>query len=112
MKNIFIQKNGMTLFEIVIATAIMGIIALGLLPLFASSMHFVTSAGERGKSVYDVKSKAEAALLQKNSDVSATGLVFEKNGAFWITAPGKVVTETDTLPNGTTVTIDVFQPTN
>ena len=57
MKN---RKRGITLVEIILAMAIIGILAVGFLPVFAFSMLQTSQSGQRTQALYDIKSVVEA----------------------------------------------------
>lgn len=112
MKTVINNNRGMTLIEIVIAIAILGIMSIGLLTMFTSSFKFIVNAGDRSEATFNTQSQAEQALNMKNSDPLAPGLqiVFPSDGSS-ITAPGDVIHKSHT-ENGATANVDIFQPTN
>ncbi len=110
MKLHITNNSGMTLLEIIIAIAILGIMSIGLLSMFTTSFKFIANAGNRSIATYDAKSLVESALNQKNTDSLAPGITIKFHDNSTITAPGKVLQKTHT-ENGATSDVYLFQPT-
>jgi prepilin-type N-terminal cleavage/methylation domain-containing protein len=56
------QHKGMTLVEVVVAIAIIGIIATAFVPLFASSVLQVFRSGDRSEALYDAQEYLAASI--------------------------------------------------
>lgn len=109
-KRILTNSKGMTLLEVLLAVAIMGIISMGVLTMFTSSFRFIVRAGDRSVATYEAKSDAEQALTQKNTDLGASGVVITFSDGTTVTGPGKIQQASETV-NGVTVDVPYLQPT-
>lgn len=103
------DNRGMTLLEIIIALAILGIIAVSILALFTSSFSFIAKAGNRSVATYDANAQVEQAIVEKDTTGSKIQIEFEDHST--IDAPGKLLHKT-AVENGVTVDIYYFQPKN
>lgn len=104
------NNKGMTLIEIIIAIALLGIVAIGMLVMLKSGFSFIARAGDISKRTYTAQTQVESALAQKNIDVSATNVVIKYHDGSEITSLGKVDNVT-VSGNGTPVIVKYFQPT-
>ncbi|MCD4712447.1 MAG: prepilin-type N-terminal cleavage/methylation domain-containing protein [Clostridiales bacterium] len=105
------MNRGMTLIEVIIAMAIIGIIAVGLIQMFTMSMIVISNAGKKTQSAYDAQKHAEHSLTSKYSntpDVDEELLL--TIGGTTIIAPGRKVKVESQLSNGEIINIEVFQP--
>lgn len=104
-------KWGMTLIEVIIAMAIIGIIAVGLIQMFTMSMIVISNAGKKTQSAYDAQKYAENTLAEKHSDAPEVDeeLVLTIGGTTTI-APGRKMKIESQLGNGKIINIEVFQP--
>lgn len=105
-----VNKNGFTLIEVIIAIAIMGIIAIGMLSLFSTGFAFIMRAGDKSEAGFNAHSQVEASLNQRNSDLipSNLKLTFSSDGTFK-TAEGNIETLSHTI-NKSEVIFYFFQP--
>lgn len=105
------KDKGMTLIEVIIAIAIIGIIALGILQMFTMSMVVISSAGKKTQSAYDAQSHSENTLNMNYSGVPLVDEELELTiGDTQIIAPGRKVEIDSQLGNGENVIIEIFQP--
>lgn len=75
--NLFKNNNGMTLIEILLAIALIGIIVVTFLPIVANSYINVINYGDRIKKMYETNGKLEEAIASKGIDVD--GIIFENS---------------------------------
>lgn len=76
------HKRGYTLVEVILALAILGILAAGLLPVFVSAFMQIVTAGERSETLHEAQNIAENAIYQGvegNSDQIT--FTFSNNGS-------------------------------
>lgn len=107
------EKNraGLTLLEIVVAMAILGIIVMATLAMFTSGFRLTTLSNWHNKSTFNSQMVTEQALFVKNTNPAATGIEFRFSDGTTINAPGEVRISNQTV-NGVTTGIWFFQPKN
>ncbi len=105
------KNKGLTLIEVIIAIAIIGIVALGILQMFTMSMVVISNAGKKTQSAYDAQSHAENTLNVNYNDAPAVDEELELTiGGAQIIAPGRKVEMDSQLGNGENIIIQIFQP--
>lgn len=76
--NLFKDNRGMTLIEVLLAIAIIGIIVVTFLPIITSSFINVVNSGNRSQSMYDSSGKIEEAIAKRESiDLEGEFLIFQ-----------------------------------
>ncbi len=104
------RRKGMTLIEVLVAMAIIGIVAISMLSLFSTGFSFIVRAGEKSETSFGTHKQIEVALNSKDVDVSPSNLVltFSSDNS---TIESKGNIEVFSLEIGKTSTsITVFQP--
>lgn len=105
------KSNAMTLVEIIMAMALIGIITISIMTLLTSGFTQITSSGERAKALFQAQAQIESDINdigQSASDASETLTL--KIDDTEIIVPGKVKSVNTALPNGRSVQIEIFQP--
>lgn len=64
------NKKGVTLIEIIISLAILGIIVVSLLAMFSTGFTFIARAGQRSEATFDNITQVEDVLKERNSTTS------------------------------------------
>jgi prepilin-type N-terminal cleavage/methylation domain-containing protein len=67
-----LNRSGLTLIEIIISLAILGIIAVSLLTIFSSSFKFIFNAGRKSVATYGAQQNIEQVIAYDNSGNSGT----------------------------------------
>lgn len=71
------NHSGMTLVEIIVALAIVGIIAVGFLPMFSNGIKFLVNNGNQIKGMYTNQNTIEKKISQDlNSGADTMSIVF------------------------------------
>ena len=106
-------KKGMTLVEIIISIAIIGILGITFFSMFTSGFKGVVRAGNKSTASYDAQAKIEETLNDKPSagDPGNTHLRINFNDSTYIDIEGKLETQSTTV-NNSQVDITVFNPVN
>ena len=107
----YVKSNAMTLVEIIMAMALIGIITISIMTLLTSGFTQITSSGERAKALFQAQAQIESDINdigQSASDASETLTL--KIDDTEIIVPGKVKSVNTALPNGRFVQIEIFQP--
>ena len=103
-------ENGMTLVEIIVSLAILGIMAAIFLPIFTGMFKWIADAGNRDKAVYQARGAVENAMA--STTPGADNLIIHINGsATNITLKGRVEAQTVTV-GGRTVSVTAYVPNN
>lgn len=90
MKN----KKGMTLIEIIIAIAIMGIITVSFLNIFASGYIGILSGGKHTKVAYDGQKQVENSILNSTSSHPQTlNITFTDSASTQVETQGNAIVE-------------------
>jgi len=105
-KKIYLHQKGFTLIEIILATAILGILAAAFLPLLSNSMSGIFRSGQRGDALYQAQTKIENAT--GGAETTKTIYITPPSGTS-IPFAGKIRTVTETV-NGNTVSLYIFEP--
>ena len=72
-----INHSGMTLIEIIVALAIVGIIAVGFLPMFSNGIKFLVNNGNQIKGMYTSQNTIEQKISQNiNTEAVTMNIVF------------------------------------
>ena len=85
------NKKGFTLIEVIVALAIIGIIAVGLLSLFTSGLVWIHSAGDKGVAYSEAQLDVESRLATEEAEETLSELVINFDGAEDVKVPGGVV---------------------
>lgn len=102
--------KGMTLIEIIISIAILGILAVSFLSMFMMGFSGITSAGNRSKAEYAAQTKVEENLSTETSSGSdKLTIYFQGSTSDKIEVQGSIGTE-DAVINGKEVNITFFKP--
>ena len=105
---IFDTKKGMTMIELIVSLAILGIIAVTFLSIFVSMFRGIMNAGHRGKAAFSAQQSIENSIATNIKDGTAT-LKITYNGTTEVTIQGK--NQSGTATSGTSsVTVRVFIP--
>lgn len=107
---VFQKKKGMTLIEVIISMAIIGIIAISMLSMFTSAFVFITRAGNTSEALFQAHKQIETILTQNSAAVTPTDieLEFSSDGTV-ITSKGNTIT-VNYLINNSEVEITFFHP--
>jgi len=105
-KKIYLHQKGFTLIEIILATAILGILAAAFLPFLGNGMSGIFRSSQRGDALYQAQSKIEKAT--GGTETAKTISITPPSGTS-IPLAGKIRTVTETI-NGNTVTLYIFEP--
>lgn len=107
---VYRNNSGLTLIEIIIAMAIIGIIALAIIEMFSSASVFIVRAGDTTESLFQSHKQIETILTQKSSSVSPTNmeLKFSSDGSTF-TSEGNIITVNHII-NKSEVEITFFHP--
>ena len=105
MKN----EKGMTLIEIIIAIAIIGMIAISLLALYSTAFAFIMRAGDTTDAAFRTHAQIETTLRLKDSDPSPTNLTLTYSNGDVIISKGNKESISQTVKD-TEVIIHFFQP--
>jgi prepilin-type N-terminal cleavage/methylation domain-containing protein len=105
------SKKGMTLIEIIISIAILGILAVSFLTLFVTGFSGITGAGNRSKAQYNVQTKIEEELNSSTSPAGTDTIIinFLNSTTDKIEVQGKIKAE-NTIFNGKKANITFFKP--
>ena len=104
------SKKGMTLIEIIISIAILGILAVSFLTLFGIGFSGIAGAGNRSRAQYDVQTKIEEELSSSSTGgTDKISIKFSDVATDKIEVQGKIKTE-NTILNGKQVNITFFMP--
>lgn len=107
------SNKGMTLVELIVATAIIGVVAIGLIQMFTMGFMVVSKAGKKAQSAYNAQTEVESTLQTKHLLEPQAGETFELTiGADIVTIPGRKTQIQSELSNGEQVEIEIFQPKN
>jgi prepilin-type N-terminal cleavage/methylation domain-containing protein len=106
------KKKGMTLIEVIIAIAILGIIGVAFLTLFTSGFSFITRAGNRSEAGFNTQTQVEQALNNAISTPDLGSLQIQFSDGTTISAIGYKSSQTCPTINGSQATINFFKPTN
>ena len=113
MINLYKRRNGLTLVEVIVAMAIIGIIAIGMLAMFSSAFKFIVHAGNTTESLFQAHKQIETILTQNSLAVSPTNiqLRFSSDGTDGTSfvSQGNVITVRHTI-NNSEVEITFFHP--
>lgn len=72
-----INRSGMTLVEVIVSIAILGILAVAFLPAFSTGIRFIISNGDRIKEMYSDQDSIERRIAQgATSDTATMTIVF------------------------------------
>jgi len=108
------NKEGMTLIELIIALAIIGIASVSFLTFFTQGFKFVTKAGDRSKAGFNAQAQAEKALNNgiSTSNVGSLTITFSDNTYINLDATYGYISSQTTSPavNGSQTTITFFKP--
>ena len=105
------SKKGMTLVEIIVAMAILGIIAISFLAVFTSSFKFIYTAGRKSVAVNQAEQSVETNIANGTA-LTANSITLDF-GTVSISVPGELITKDQSFENGTKmVSLQSFIPTN
>ena len=105
------KYRGMTLIEIIIAIALIGIITVSILTLLSVGFKNIISAGDKAEIIFNVQSNIEDQINETTDEATELTETFKlKIGDDEISMPGKVKSVESILPNGGKVQIDIFIP--
>lgn len=106
MKN----KKGMTLIELIVSIALIGIIVVGFLPAFTVGFAMIAKAGSTSKAQYNTQAQTEKDLSSGPSVTSDTlDIKFSDNST--IQSSGQIKSQSSTV-NGRQVNVTFFIPQN
>jgi len=108
---VYTKAKAMTLVEIIMAIALIGIITVSILTLLTSGFTQITSSGERAKALFQAQAQIESDINdigQSASDAAETLTL--KIDDVEIIVPGKIKSVNTALPSGRSVQIEIFQP--
>lgn len=89
MKNI---KKGMTLIELIVCLALIGIIAVTFLPMFTAGIKYIANAGNKSQTIYVSQDQTENKLLNGASTTSTDNITITFPGLTPITMSGEKIT--------------------
>lgn len=103
-------NQGMTLVEVIIAMAVIGIIAVSMISLFTSAFVLISRAGDTSEALFKVHKEIETVLTNKSVDSTPTNidLKFSSDGTI-VTSKGNHLKVNITV-NKSNVEISFFHP--
>jgi len=104
------NSEGMTLIEVIIAIAIIGIITISFLSVFSTGFSLVNRAGDKSEEVFINHAEIEASLSSFGIDNSSE-LELKLSDGTVIEVPGEIGVFTQESGKGTT-SITIFRPGN
>lgn len=84
------NQKGVTLVEIIVALAILGIISVTFLTIFAGTFKWVIDGGDRGEAVFSAQQAVESNLVDSSTGSPVTVVIRKQDGSS-ITVAGKLV---------------------
>jgi len=105
------HERGLTLIEIMVSIAILGIIVLGTLAMLTSGFRLITLSNWHNKSTFNAQSAVEQALMVRNTNPAATGIVLTFGDGSTVSAPGEIRQTVETVNNAAS-DVWFFQPKN
>ena len=102
------KNSGMTLVEIIVAMAILGIISITFLSIFSGMFKGIVNAGQRSKATFGAQQDLEN-YIATNTTNATDNLVITYNGLTSVTIEGENMSVPKTS-GSTTITVDVFVP--
>lgn len=104
------KRKGMTLIEVIVAMAIIGIVAISVLTVLTIGFRFIALAGDKSKAGFKAYQEIEKTLTMKDVDENPTNikLTFTSDGST-INAKGNIESFIQPTKNGR-VKITIFQP--
>lgn len=109
-----LASNGFTLVEIIISIAILGIVAVGVLPGFLSGFKIIIKSGDRSSAALNTQAVIEQDIRIQpthNEEGNINMTIDFSSDSSNITIEGRVDTETSNVRNNKT-TYSVFVPVN
>lgn len=101
------KKSGITLVEIILAMAFIGILTVGFLPVFVFSMLQTSQSGQRTQALYDIKSVVEA---EAQVTTVETNMVLTLKDGSTLTIPIETASETKSYgKDGQTIQLFTFR---
>lgn len=103
--------QAMTLIEIIVALALIGIITVSILTLLSVGFKNVVNAGDKAEVLFNIQSTIEDQINQTTEMSGELSETFKlKVGDEEITMPGQIKSVESALPNGGKLKIDIFVP--
>lgn len=113
MKNVVNNYKGMTLIELIVAIAILGVILVSFLSMFGTGYIGIIKASKHTKVVYEAQKNIENQIILSTSNGSdQITLVFPGEGTdpdITINSPGKIIEEQADY-DGRSINIRTFIP--
>lgn len=104
------RRKGMTLIEVIVAMAVIGIVAVSVLSVFTTGFGFIMLAGSRSDAGFNTHGRIEGALNQRNTSETPSNIVITfTSDDTEIIAPGNIEVFSQPIRTGS-VEIEFFQP--
>lgn len=103
-------RRAMTLVEVIVAMAVIGIISISMITLFTSAFVHIARAGNTSEALFQAHKQIETVLVHKSAELTPTNieLTFSSDGTT-IISEGNVI-KVNYLINKSEVEITFFHP--